>query len=199
MKYCLDIGCGKNKRDGFIGIDQYPIEGVDAVCDLSVAQWWFDREIVPGSKKQLLEEGVPRYMLPDNCIDEVYCSHFLEHLTALQRVLFMNELFRVLKPSSQARIITPHWASNRAYGDFTHQWPPVSEMYYYYLSADWRASEVPHTDMRWNKLGFSCNFQATWEYLIRQDLAGQSRESQIFAIQNYKEVVLDLCATITKL
>jgi hypothetical protein len=56
MRYCLDIGCGKNKRDGFIGIDQYPIQGVDAICDLSATEWWFNKEIVAGGEKRLIDD-----------------------------------------------------------------------------------------------------------------------------------------------
>ena len=38
QKVQLDIGCGKNKKEGFIGVDQYPMEGVDVVMD--VRQKW---------------------------------------------------------------------------------------------------------------------------------------------------------------
>ena len=31
----LDIGCGKNKKEGFHGVDQYKMDGVDTVCNLS--------------------------------------------------------------------------------------------------------------------------------------------------------------------
>ena len=30
-KMKLDLGCGGKKRDGFLGVDQYPMEGVDVV------------------------------------------------------------------------------------------------------------------------------------------------------------------------
>ena len=99
----LDIGCGKNKKEGFLGVDQYAMEGVDVVMDVRGVWPW-----------------------EDNSIDEVHSSHFVEHLTATERVHFYNELHRVLKNGAKAMIITPHWASNRAYGDPTHQWPPVS-------------------------------------------------------------------------
>ena len=88
-------------------------------------------------------------VLPDSSVSEVYCSHFLEHLDHNQRnperVRFMNELYRVLVPGGRATIITPHWASNRAYGDFTHADKPVAELFYAYLSKEWRMSTMPRT------------------------------------------------------
>jgi predicted SAM-dependent methyltransferase len=110
----LDLGCGLSKKEGFLGVDRRKFDGVDIVHDLLVKPWpW-----------------------ADNCVDEVYCSHFLEHLDPNrhnpERVRFMNELYRVMKSGAKCTIITPHWASNRAYGDFTHADKPVSEMFYFY-------------------------------------------------------------------
>ena len=171
----LDIGCGKNKREGFTGIDQYAMEGVDHVFDLR--QPW---------------------PIESDSVEEVNCSHFLEHLTGQERVQFMNELHRVMKNGAKATITTPHWASNRAYGDFTHQWPPVSEMFFYYLSRDWRKTQAPHTDSEWNKDGYNCNFAATWGYGVRQDLLTRNTEYQQFAMANYKEAATDTVATLIK-
>ena len=30
----IDLGCGKNKKEGFIGVDQYAMEGVDVVLNI---------------------------------------------------------------------------------------------------------------------------------------------------------------------
>lgn len=171
----LDIGCGKNKRDGFIGVDQYPMEGVDIVHDVRKAWPW-----------------------DSNSVDEVNCSHFLEHLTAGERVHFFNELHRVLKTGAKATVTTPHWASNRAYGDPTHQWPPVAEMAFYYLSKDWRTTQAPHTDSKWNPQGYSCNFEATWGYSLNPAIVSRTADFQQFAISNYKEAAQDMVATLTK-
>lgn len=171
----LDIGCGKNKREGFIGVDQYAMEGVDIVMDVR-QKWTFD----------------------DASVEEVHCSHFLEHLTGPERVRFYNELFRVLKPGAKATIITPHWASNRAYGDPTHQWPPVAEMGFYYLKQSWRDTQAPHTDIKWNPDGYSCDFDATWGYSFAPDLGMRNQEYVQFALQNYKEAAQDMIATLIK-
>jgi hypothetical protein len=172
----LDIGCGKSKKEGFHGVDQYKMDGVDTVLKIGFAKWPF----------------------ADNSIEEAHSSHFVEHLTAGERVHFYNELHRVMKPGSKATIITPHWASNRAYGDPTHQWPPVAEMSFYYLSKAWRAEQAPHTDSKWNKDGYSCDFQATWGYSFSPELGNRNQEYVQFALANYKEAAQDLHATITK-
>ena len=172
----LDIGCGKNKREGFHGVDQHAMEGVDTVLDLNIPTWPWE----------------------DNSIEEVHCSHFLEHLTQDQRVHFFNELYRIMKPGAKATIITPHWASTRAYGDPTHQWPAVSEMSYYYLSAEWRATQAPHADAKWNPKGFNCNFVATWGHSFGPELSVRTQEYVQMALGNFINAAQDLHATITK-
>ena len=123
---------------------------------------------------------------------DVHASHFVEHLTASQRILFCNELDRILPVGGTCTIIVPHWASCRAYGDLTHQWPPVSEFWFYYLLKSWRSANAPHND------GYTCDIDATWGYALRPDVLLRSQESQQFAMENYKEVAQDLIATLTK-
>lgn len=171
----LDIGCGKNKREGFIGVDQYPMDGVDQVMDVRLAWPW-----------------------EDGSVEEVHCSHFLEHLTGQERVHFYNELYRVMQDGGRATVITPHWCSNRAYGDPTHQWPPVSEMSFFYLSREWRSTQAPHTDISVLPLGFDCNFEASWGYALHESLLVRNAEFQQFAMTYYKEAAQDLVATLTK-
>jgi hypothetical protein len=172
----LDIGCGGKKKEGFHGVDQYAMEGVDTVLDVGGEVWPWEAESV----------------------DEIHASHFLEHLTAKQRVHFFNEACRVLKKGSKATIITPHWASNRAYGDPTHQWPPVAEMAFYYLKQEWRDAQAPHTDKKWNPEGFSCDFDAVWGYSFGGDLQSRNQDYVQFALANFKEAAQDLHATVTK-
>lgn len=171
----LDIGCGKNKKEGFIGVDQFPMKGVDKVMDVRKKWPW-----------------------KNDSVSEVHCSHFIEHLTANERVHFLNELYRVLKKGAKVTLVTPHWASNRAYGDPTHQWPPVSEMFFYYLSKEWRKTQAPHTDQEFNKDGYNCDFEATWGYSMHQSLVSRNQEYQQNALQFYKEAAQDTIATLTK-
>jgi SAM-dependent methyltransferase len=171
----IDLGCGKNKKVGFLGLDVLPFEGVDRVIDLR-NPWPFE----------------------DGEVEEAHSSHFIEHLTAQERVAFFNELYRVLKPGGQAQIITPHWASTRAFGDPTHCWPPVSEFAYFYLDKQWRAVNAPHVDIEHNPNGFRCDFVTTFHYGLHHELLKRNREYVDFALTFYREAAQDLVACVTK-
>lgn len=135
---------------------------------------------------------------PDGSVEEIHCSHFLEHLTAMERVSFVNECQRVLKPGGKVTVVVPHWASSRAYGDPTHQWPPVSEMWFMYISKAWRSANAPHTDAKHLAGGFACDFEATWGYSMRGDLMVRNTEYQQYALTNFKDAAQDIVATLTK-
>jgi hypothetical protein len=142
----LDLGCCGAKRQPapgeppWLGVDRIAFPGVDVVCDLAEPvytpipdgfEWMtdvFERKIV----------GYKPWPFVDNSVTEVHASHFVEHLDNVQRVHFVNELYRVLIPGGKATIIVPHLASCRAYGDPTHKWSPLGEFWPYYLSREWR-------------------------------------------------------------
>lgn len=201
----IDLGCGKNKRDGFLGVDARMFDGVDRYCDLSQTPWVFAKivesnEPPPSAPGRIVSQGGEGWRwnvlgaepIEANSVDEVHCSHFVEHLTPAGRIAFINELHRVLKVGGSAAIITPHWASARAYGDLTHQWPPVSEFWYYYLNAEWRKVNAPHND------GYTCDFDATWGYALHPSVALRNQDYQSHAVQFFKEAAQDLHATVTK-
>lgn len=164
----LDLGCGKNVREGFDGVDRRDF-GQPHRADLTKPWPWLD-----GS------------------VEEAHTSHFVEHLTAPERIHFVNELYRVLVPGAKCLMITPHWASCRAYGDLTHQWPPVSEFWFYYLSKAWREQNAPHND------AYTCDFEVTWGYALHQLIAPRNMEYQQHALQFWKEAAQDINATLTK-
>ena len=172
----LDLGCGKNKKEGFEGVDSIAFEGVDHVVDLRSFPWPWE----------------------DGSVEEVHASHFIEHLPARERIAFVNEIHRILAPGGKATLIAPHWASCRAYGDMTHCWPPVSEFWFYYLSKAWREANAPHDDVAHNPEGYSCDFEATWGYGINPSIQTRNQEFQQFALANYKEAITDLYATLVK-
>ena len=175
----LDFGCGPNPKEGFEGVDQYAFDG----------------------KVKHVRDIRKRFQWKDNSVDEAHSAHFVEHLTAEERCHFFNELWRVLKPGAKATIITPHWCSTRAYGDPTHQWPPVSEMFYLYLQKPWRESQAPHTDAKnWEK-GYCCDFEGgvvgyNPNPLFQQE--GRNATYIQFAMNWYKEAAADSIAIITK-
>ena len=164
----LDLGCGPHQRDGFTGVDLRDF-GQTIKTDLTKSWPWKDGSVV-----------------------EAHASHFIEHLTAPQRIHFVNELYRVLVPGGKCQLIVPHWASCRAYGDLTHQWPPVSEFWFYYLSKEWRTQNAPHNDE------YKCDFEATWGYTMHQALVPRNQEYQSHALAFWKEAAQDIVGTLTK-
>jgi hypothetical protein len=164
----LDLGCGPNKKEGFFGVDSHKFDRVDLVLDLTKPWPW-----KAGS------------------VGEAHSSHFLEHLTAPQRIHFFNELYRVMAPEAKALIVTPHWSSGRAYGDPTHQWPPVVEFFWYYLNREWRQANAPHVPL-------VCNFEVTWGYNIHAGWLGKNVEQQQFGVNHYREVAQDLISTLVR-
>lgn len=177
----IDLGCGTNKRkDGeWVGVDVLDFEGVDIVLDLGKEKWPWE----------------------DGTVTEAHASHFVEHLEAAERIHFVNELYRVLKPGAWdngraiegfATISIPHWASQRAYGDLTHKWPPVSEFWFYYLDKGWRAVNAPHNNF------YTCDFQVSWGYNMHPEIVVRNTEYQQNAMKWWKEACSDIIATFVK-
>lgn len=163
----LDLGCGKNPKPGFTGVDARDF-GQEIKTDLRQPWPW-----------------------ADEAVEEVNSSHFLEHLTQDERVHFFNELYRVLIKGGKATITTPHWLSERAYGDPTHKMPPVVFFSYFYVNKEWREKNAPHT-------GYTCDFDVTGGNTIAAPWGARSQEVQVFAQTHYTNVSQDLIVTATK-
>ena len=162
----LDIGCGKTKMDGW--------EGIDAID--------FGQKHVHDVRK-----GLP---FADSSVDEVRSSHFVEHLTGSERIAFFNELYRVMKPKATAQIITPNWSHACAYGDPTHQWPPMSQWYPLYLHKDWREANAPHTS-------YTCDFDHVIAGSWDQSIELRNPETRSFMMNHYSNAWRDLIVTLT--
>ena len=94
----LDIGCGANKKSTqHIGIDKLQIENVDLV----------------GEVMEVLN------CIKDNKVDEIFTSHFLEHIDDLEK--YLQEFSRVLKPGGALIIKVPHFSNPYYYSDPTHK------------------------------------------------------------------------------
>jgi SAM-dependent methyltransferase len=111
----LDIGCGANKQDGFVGLDIRDIDGVDIIHDFESIPW----------------------PLPDESVLVAMASHVIEHISP-QRfgfINFMNEVWRVLKDGGEFAIATPHGSSQGYLQDPTHC-NPCNEATWAYFDPD---------------------------------------------------------------
>jgi len=92
----LNLGCSDRSIAGFIGVDIVPGSGVDQIADLSKHWPW-----------------------PDNSVDEIIAFDVIEHIA--DRIHFMNELHRVLKPSAIVHIEVPNATKGSGFAqDPTH-------------------------------------------------------------------------------
>ena len=104
----LNLGCSDRPFDGFIGVDIAPGPGVDEIADLSKTWPW-----------------------PDSSVDEVIAYDVIEHIA--DRIHFMNELHRVLKPGALAHIEVPNATKGAGFAqDPTHvsHWSMNSFQYF---------------------------------------------------------------------
>jgi SAM-dependent methyltransferase len=170
----LDLACGDNKEEGFVGVDLVKTSSVDVQFDLTTAPWpWHD-----------------------NSIGEARCSHFFEHLNPQERVLFMNELHRVLRPGAGCLFVTPRGYDRQAQ-DPGHKWPPVVEASYYYFDKEWLvANKLSHyLDL----YGIRCNFEPRpMTVTVTHEFAMKNDEHKLFAIRNYTNAAVDLVVLMVK-
>jgi hypothetical protein len=166
----LDIGAGKNRHAAdFQTIDILPFEGVDHVMDVRQTPWPWE----------------------DDSVAAVFTSHFVEHLSGEERIPFFNELYRVMAWGAQCTIVVPAWSHDRAYGDPSHKWPPMSGWSVMYLLKGWRDVNAPH-------VGYTCDFD--WQSAGNWDpwLGVRHDEVKVFAMARYVNSLSDYIFTLTK-
>jgi len=93
----LDVGCGTNKTEGAVGLDNNPRTAADVIHDL----------------------GELPYPFPDNEFDLVVSNHVVEHVPDI--MAFIGELHRVTRPGGRIKLITPHYTNPDWANDPTHR------------------------------------------------------------------------------
>jgi len=103
----LDLGCGTNKPENYIGVDIYPGSGADIIANLN-----------------------QRFPFSDSSVDEVRAHDIIEHLP--DRIHTMNEIWRICKPGARVDIRVPSTDGRGAFQDPTHVsfWNINSFLYY---------------------------------------------------------------------
>ena len=75
----LDIGCGSDKKEGFLGVDLVKTEATDVVADAT---------------------NLP---FKDNCADHIYSRRCIQHIK--DDVKALKEMYRVLKANGKLQLI----------------------------------------------------------------------------------------------
>lgn len=166
----LDLGCGRKPRAGFIGVDMSAACSPDVLHDLRTMPWPFD----------------------DASVDEVYSGHFLEHLDGEERIAFMEELYRVLRPGGTALIVTPYWSWVGAVQDPTHKWPPIAEQSYHYFSKALREQ------MGVDFYPIRCDFDVSFGFSVLPQFAHLPKAELDRARAHSLNVVAELRATLVR-
>jgi SAM-dependent methyltransferase len=109
----VDLGCGYYKPAGFIGIDS----------GLNFSNQTANEANAPDISMDLDRNDIP---LPDNSCAVVRASHFLEHSSNIDHILF--EAHRLLKPDGRFVIIVPY--ANSAEGMFPGHQIFLSEIWF---------------------------------------------------------------------
>jgi len=91
----VELGCGTTKTLGYIGIDRFPLPGVDIVADLN-----------------------KEFPIEDNSVDVIYACHSLEHTDNIQHT--MSEIFRISKHGSIVQILAPYYHTTLNVANFYH-------------------------------------------------------------------------------
>ncbi len=92
----LDVGCGRDKVAGAVGIDIAVASEADVRHDLRVLPW----------------------PVESDRFDVVFCRNVIEHVPDV--VGFMEEIHRVSRPGADILVTTPHFSSVYSYQDPTH-------------------------------------------------------------------------------
>lgn len=91
----LNLGCGKDIREGWINLDSVALPNVDVVHDITALPLPFE----------------------DAWFDVILCKDVLEHVDYIP---VLKDLHRILKPGGKLLIQVPHFNSQDAYVDPTH-------------------------------------------------------------------------------
>jgi SAM-dependent methyltransferase len=172
----VEIGCGCNKPEGYIGLDIVEIPGVtDIVHDLTVFPWPFE----------------------DNSVEDLICCHVFEHIDGPIRGKFMDEVWRILQTGGKITVTTPAPWTDRAIQDFSHLWPPVCAASYAYYSRDWREKN----QLQHHVYNLRCNFNIDVNGMCSDTYVqdNHGKESMDSFAKHHVNVFSDMVATLIKI
>jgi SAM-dependent methyltransferase len=171
----LDVGCGRGKYPGAIGIDISPATQADVLCDWT--------------------KGFP---FRENSFDHIRMIHVIEEVPDILEA--MAEVHRIARAGARVVIVTPHYTDHSSYCSPTHRWHLSSfsfwfysekpGVYDYYGKAPFRQRRVTVKLLRlWRWLGLewlvnrSRAFRKFWEYYLCFLVRGKNIEFELEAMK----------------
>jgi hypothetical protein len=126
----LNLGCGNDRRPGWVNVDRAGAGTPDQVWDLETFPWpW-----------------------AEGSVDEVLLSHVLEHLGAASATYIgiLKELYRVCRGGARITIAVPHPRHDNFLSDPTHVRPVTPAgftMFSQKANLDWIAAKASNTPL----------------------------------------------------
>ena len=106
----LNLGVGKNRLEGYVGLDIRPEVNPDVLCDIL--------------------QGLP---YDDSSVEEVVALDFLEHIPIQSTIFVITEIWRVLEPGGIFKSSTPDAEHGQgSWIDPTHVNPWVEGRWLYF-------------------------------------------------------------------
>lgn len=181
----LNLACGNNKKEGYLGVDVSKDTKADIIVDLESYPWVIE------AKKDQSENWVTKDNLQDyelsfakNSIFEIHVSHYVEHVSNLKA--FMEEIYRIMIPGGRITFYAPYYSSIRAMQDYTHK-RFISETTFLYFDKKW---------LEYNGLGhysINCNFATlSTKFLFAKKWNTRSNDAKEWARQHFINVVDDI-------
>jgi len=189
----LNLACGEKTKEGYCNIDKAPLEGVDAVMDLLDFPW----------------------PIESNSAEKIICEHFVEHiphdlscrqlLNAIRKGLkdpiiderdglfiFMDEVYRILKPEGYIDITSPYYSSETMWRDPTHC-RAITNVTFFYFNKMWRhRSGLDHYE---TKSDFNVEVR---KYELYDDMAVKEENVKTKGMRFNINVVANIVVRLTK-
>lgn len=145
-KIKIDIGCGRKKKEDFIGIDKYDFTGFYRKGEFICAD---------------VTKDLP---FDDESIDGIFADQLIEHIPKDKFIPFMNECWRILKSDAEFEIIFPpaidcSGNSNRDFfTDPTHVNSLLEGSFYVFVEK-FRKATLEEYNMDYSSYGIKTNFE----------------------------------------
>lgn len=143
----IDLGCGTNKEENAMGVDNVRLPEVDVVHDLMVLPYPFD----------------------DNSTEKIYLKHVIEHFEFEDIQKILNETHRILQVGGILEIRVPHTFCVAAWIDPTHRkWFAFGSAMFWDSTAS--KAYYQEVDAIWQLVNTHCNITLfNWKpYRLRQ-------------------------------
>ncbi|MBV6431192.1 MAG: hypothetical protein IANPNBLG_01321 [Bryobacteraceae bacterium] len=134
----LDVGCGRKKFPGSIGLDRNPAGDADVLADLDHFPFPFR----------------------DRSFDQIRAIHVIEHVADVIRT--MEEFHRMLRPGGRVILVTPHYTDFSSFCDPTHRWH-LNSFSFRYFGRD-NAGFGYYSRARFREISTRVKLLALWRY-----------------------------------